>query len=153
MRIYLVQHGESVAGEINPDRPLTENGRKDINKLAEFLRKNRSPVSKILHSGKTRAQQTAEILGISLLPDGIIEMINGITPKDPVVNFARDIYQLNSNTMIVSHLPFLPKLISCLITGRNDQLIVNYQPGTIVCIEQDEDRTWKIQWMIRPDCF
>ena len=33
MRLYLVQHGEAVAKEVDPDRPLSEHGREDIVRL------------------------------------------------------------------------------------------------------------------------
>lgn len=153
MKLYLIQHGESVSGEVDPDRPLTDKGRKDIEILAELLRENGTEISKILHSGKTRAQQTAEILATTLLQNGKIETINGIAPKDSIEKFTTRIPELDTNSVVVSHLPFLAKLVSSLITGNYNQTVVEFQPGTIVCIEQDADAAWKIQWMIRPDCF
>ena len=39
MRIYLTQHGLAVPKDIDPDRPLSEQGREDVRRLAEFLDK------------------------------------------------------------------------------------------------------------------
>lgn len=63
MRIYLVQHGESKSEEIDPERRLTESGSRDVQEIADFLRTSDAlEVNEIWHSGKVRAQQTAELL-------------------------------------------------------------------------------------------
>jgi phosphohistidine phosphatase SixA len=151
MKLYLIQHGDSVSKEVNPDRPLSAEGERDVKQVAGFLKRAGVPVSKILHSGKTRARQTAEILATALHTNGDIEAITGIDPNDPMEPFAASLLQLNTGTMIVGHLPFMARLVSYLITGNDDQPIVAYQPGGVVCLEQNENKIWQIQWMIRPD--
>ena len=152
MRLYCIQHGESLAKEIDPERRLTQQGEQDVQKLAGFLKRGGMPVSAILHSGKTRARQTAEILAEALLPDGKVAAIGGIDPNDPVEPFAAKLAQLGTDTMIVGHLPFMAKLVAHLLTGRTEPSLVVYQPGTVICLEQDEHQRWQVQWMIRPDC-
>ena len=152
MKLYLVQHGESVSKEIDPDRPLSAQGELDVKQLADFLKQAGVSVDQIKHSGKTRARQTAEILAKVLLDNGDIEAIEGIAPNDPVAAFALTIPTLKTNTMIVGHLPFMAKLVSYLITYETNQPLVAYKPGSVVCLEQDESMNWQIQWMIRPDC-
>jgi len=153
MKLYLVQHGESVAKEINPDRPLSAQGEHDVKQVAGHLQQAGVFVGKIRHSGKTRARQTAEILAKALLKNGKTETIKSIAPNDPVDPLAVSIPELDTNTMIVGHLPFMAKLVSYLITGKDDHSFLTYRPGSIVCLEQDENQTWQIQWMIRPDCL
>jgi phosphohistidine phosphatase len=153
MKLYLVQHGESVAKEINPDRPLSAQGEHDVKQVAGHLQQAGVSVGKIRHSGKTRARQTAEILAKALLKNGKIETIESIAPNDPVASLAASIPELDANTMIVGHLPFMAKLVSYLITGKDDHPFLTYRPGSIVCLEQDENQIWQIQWMIRPDCL
>ncbi|MGH8119554.1 MAG: phosphohistidine phosphatase SixA [Gammaproteobacteria bacterium] len=152
MRLYLVQHGEAVAKEKDPERPLSARGKSDVMRIAGFLKQAGIPVSRILHSGKTRARQTAEILGQALLAQGHIEAIDGIAPNDPVDAFALNLQGLESGTMTVGHLPFLAKLAAWLVTADENQPLVAFQQGSVVCLEQDESDTWKIQWMVRPDC-
>ncbi len=153
MKLYLVQHGQSVSKEIDPDRPLSAQGEHDVNQVADFLQQSGVAVDRIKHSGKTRARQTAEILAKALLNNGDIVAIVGIAPNDPVGSLAETIPVLETNTMIVGHLPFMAKLVSYLITGKDDYPLLTYQPGSIVCLEQDENHAWQIQWMIRPDCL
>jgi phosphohistidine phosphatase SixA len=52
--------------------------------------------------------------------------------------------------MIVGHLPFLGKLVALLVTGSEENEIVEYQVGSIVCIERRDDGKWKVAWMITP---
>ena len=61
MRLYLVQHGEAVVKDGDPARPLTDRGRRDAGKTAEFLRIAGITVDIIWHSAKQRARETAEI--------------------------------------------------------------------------------------------
>lgn len=152
MRLYLVQHGEAVTKETDPDRPLSARGKSDVTRVAGFLQQSGAPVSRILHSGKTRARQTAEILGRVLPGNSPIEAIDGIAPNDPVDTFALTLQVLETGTMIVGHLPFLEKLAAWLVTADENQPLVAFQQGSVVCLEQDESHTWKIQWMVRPDC-
>ena len=37
MKLYLVQHGEACAKDVDPQRPLTEQGRADVDRLARLL--------------------------------------------------------------------------------------------------------------------
>jgi phosphohistidine phosphatase len=152
MRLYLVQHGEAVPKEIDPDRPLSPQGENDIKRIAGFLKASGIPVKRILHSGKTRARQTADIMKHDLLKNAPVETIDGIAPNDPVETFAMKVPTLGTEVMIVGHLPFMAKLMAWLVTADETRSLVAYQPGSVVCLEQDASRNWQILWMIRPDC-
>lgn len=151
MRIYLVQHGESVSAEVDPARPLSEQGKQDIKRLAAFLKRAGVRVSKVIHSGKARARQTAEILAEAMATPDLIETSPRINPNDPVEAFAQQIPSWDEDTLVVGHLPFLAKLVSRLVTGLEGKTIVSYHPGSLVCLEPDEMGSWKVAWMIRPE--
>jgi phosphohistidine phosphatase len=68
MRLYLVQHGEAVAEDVDPARPLSATGQSDVTKVARFLAASGLSVSQVLHSGKLRAEQTAALLAAALAP-------------------------------------------------------------------------------------
>ena len=153
MKLYLIQHGAAVPKDVDPDRPLSQDGKKDVKNIAKILKKNGISVSKILHSGKTRALQTAEILVQIILNNGHIEAIDDIGPNDSVEDFIETIPTLETNTMIVGHLPFMAKLVTSLMADFEEPSLVAYRPGSVVCLEQDDQHNWQMQWMIRPDCF
>jgi len=151
MRLYLVQHGEALSKEEDPGRPLSRRGKHDVVQLTEVLYKSGITVDAVLHSGKMRAQQTAETLAEKLLLKGKAEAITDINPNDAVQDFSLKVNKFKHDTMLVGHLPFMAKLVSCLTTGKEELDIVDYKPGSIVCLEQDVERKWRICWMLRPD--
>lgn len=153
MKLYLVQHGDALTKDVDPGRPLSPRGEKDVQRIAGFLEQAGILVEKVVHSGKVRAHQTAEILGDKILLKGEVEAIPGINPDDPVEEFSVKVQKLKHDTMVVGHLPFVARLTAHLVTGDAEQTVMAYKPGSIVCLEQDEDKAWQIQWMIRPDLF
>ncbi|MCI0505050.1 MAG: phosphohistidine phosphatase SixA [Gammaproteobacteria bacterium] len=149
--LYLAQHGEALAKEIDPDRPLSNRGAAAVTRMAGFLANAGIGLDCVLHSGKTGAMQTAEIFAKSICETGVIETISGINPNDPVDECAAFVERLNSPTMIVGHLPFMAKLVSRLLIDNEDTLLVEYQPGSVVCLGRDDGDHWVIHWMLRPE--
>ncbi len=72
MALYLVQHGRSHPKDVDPDQGLTDDGRAEVQRIADVARGYGVKVRMILHSGKTRARQTADIMAAALAPaDGV----------------------------------------------------------------------------------
>ncbi|MBL1142197.1 MAG: phosphohistidine phosphatase SixA [Proteobacteria bacterium] len=151
MKLYLVQHGKSLSKEIDPGCPLSPEGEEDVRQVSEFLRASGITVNSVLHSGKMRAHQTAEIFADALLISGEEDVIDGIKPNDSIQDFSIKVHQFKSDTMLVGHLPFMEKMVSYLITGNEDSAIVAYKQGSVVCLQQDKEEHWRIQWMLRPE--
>ena len=57
MRLYLVQHGKAKPAEEDPNRGLTDEGRAEVRRVAEFLAEQQISISLIHHSGKARAHR------------------------------------------------------------------------------------------------
>ncbi len=151
MKLYLVQHGEAVAKEVDPDRPLSERGLRDMEKMALFLRRGGISVGRILHSGKRRAEQTAQVLATAIMPEDQPESVEGIKPNDDVASFGEKLGDLQDDTLVAGHLPFMARLVAWLITGNNDLGMLAYRPGSVVCLEQQEEGMWILERMIRPE--
>jgi phosphohistidine phosphatase len=150
MRIYLVQHGESRPEEEDPQRKLTDEGVRSVQKVARFLRPLGLNLESVWHSGKHRAQQTAEILaGAVSASQGLLQR-DGLAPKDPVAPLKQAIEQSAGDLMIIGHLPFLGKLAALLLADDEDAEIVAFKFGCVVCVERTEDGPWKLAWMIVP---
>ena len=115
MRLYLVQHGDAISKEMDRERPLSDQGRADLQRIAAFLAKAGIRVSVILHSGKKRAEQTAELLAASVGVGEHLEKVSGIDPLDPTSEFAGIVNEWTADTMVVGHLPFMAGLVSGLI--------------------------------------
>lgn len=151
MKLYLVQHGEAVSKQADPARPLSEQGVQDVQAVAAFLGDAGIQVSRVWHSGKQRAGQTATILAKAVLSGGRTEGVEGINPNDPVDEFATDADVWSEDTLVVGHLPFMSRLVSLLMTGDTNTELVQYQPGSLVCLERVDAEQWVIAGMLRPD--
>jgi len=151
MKLYLIQHGEACSKEENPERPLTEQGKADINRLAVFLRKGNIRVGRVMHSGKLRAAQTVERLLNSVAPGIDVEVSDKINPNSDVGIFAELSFIWSEDTLIVGHLPFLAKLVSQLTLRNSDNLFSNFAPGSAICLERTENNQWVVNWMVRPE--
>ncbi len=150
MNLYLVQHGDALPKEVDPDRSLSESGRLDVQRMALFLNKTGLRVARIMHSGKKRAEQTAELLAASVSPGAKLEQVSGIDPLDPTNHLVGEIRNWNERTMVVGHLPYMSKLVSRLVVGNEAITTVVFTPGTLVCLERSEDGSFSVAWMLRP---
>lgn len=151
MRAYLVQHGDAVSEQVDPTRPLSEKGRKDVAKTAALLRSNGLTVSAIYHSGKTRAAQTAEGLACGVMAARGILPMDGIAPNDPVAPLRDKLQESPEDVVIVGHLPFLSKLVNALLGKEEGKELLAFQPGGVVCIDRTGPAEWKVRWMLVPD--
>lgn len=150
MKLYLVQHGDAVTKDIDPERPLSDQGVHDVGAIAGHLKATVPVVAHIIHSGRLRAQQTAEILAKTAFPQAVIAVHDSINPLDLPTVVAEEIDQWQEDTIVVGHLPFLAKLVTLLVADHEEPVVVAYSPGTVVCLEQDTDLDWRIAWMLTP---
>lgn len=150
MNIYLVQHGIPKSEVEDPQKPLSEIGKKEVEKVAKVLREKEIKVAKIFHSGKLRAKETAEILGRYLEPEEGIFESEGLNPLDPPEIWANQLVNENKPFMLVGHLPHLQKLCSLLVVGVSDKPIIKFRQGGVVALEKT-DEGWIISWVLFPD--
>ena len=150
MRLYLVQHGEALAKERDPERRLSEHGRSDIERLAAVLALREVRAERVYHSGKARAEQTAVLLAEALTDDGRCEAQTGLLPNDPVEAVAAETERWSDDVVLVGHLPFMARLAALLVVGRADAEIAAFRPGSMLCLERDDD-SWSVAWMLRPE--
>jgi len=153
MKLYLVQHGEAVPKDEDPERPLSAQGELDVHAMMAMARDAGIVVERVWHSGKQRAEQTANILAGAVLSGGGVEVVKGLSPNDPVAEFASDADVWEGDTLVVGHLPFMSRLVALLVGGDQECEIVQFYPGSIVCLQRVAADRWVIIWMIRPDIF
>jgi phosphohistidine phosphatase len=150
MELYLVQHGEATTESDDPQRPLTERGKAEVEKVARYAAGLKLPVSLILHSGKLRAQQTAEILAQHLVPPQGIRELKRLAPTDDPQVAEALIRQSAEPMMLVGHLPHLSRLTSLLVLGSPEREVVRFRNGGMVCLRRDESG-WAVRWILTPE--
>ena len=151
MALYLVQHGQSLPKDVDPDQGLSEEGVAETERIAGVAKKNHVNVGQICHSAKTRARKTAEIFASALNPPAGVLEVQGLKPMDDVAAFAASI-KSDTNTMLVGHLPFMERMTSYLITGSIEKPIFKFQNSGIVCLDLNpETKSWVIIWTLMPN--
>jgi phosphohistidine phosphatase len=152
MKLYLVRHGAAAPAQENPEQPLTEKGRQDIQRLAVFLARSGVQVVRVIHSGKKRAQDTAVLLADVVGPGKVVEEAEaGLGPNDSTDLLATATDALIEDTMVVGHMPFMGRMVSRLLAGAEDAISVAFEPGTMACLERsDNGGGWHLEWMAGP---
>ena len=153
MHIYLVQHGAAVPKDENPKKPLSDNGREDVKRVASFLARSRLSAARVIHSGKLRALETALLLAEVLGPGHLVEEVaSGLAPNDSTDDLFAAIDGWTEDTIVVGHLPFMSKMVSRLVTGDEDETVVHFKPGAVASLERGENGGgWTVQWFVRPE--
>lgn len=151
MKLYLVQHGDACAKEVDPERPLTEKGEADIDCLARWMQQTGIQVDRVIHSGKRRARQTAERLAAVIAPGTSLEVSGLMNPNDNPKAFDWQTGSWDRDTLVVGHMPFMARLVSHLLVEDENRLSTGYLPGSAVCLELCQDTHWQMNWMIRPE--
>ena len=145
MAMYFVQHGIAVDKSIDPDRPLSDEGRQGVEKMAGYLSGSNIRIAKIYHSGKTRAEQTAAIFA-DALGESSSEARDLLNPMDDVEQL---IPQLEDNCMYVGHLPHLQRLVARLLCGDQQAPVVSFENAGVICVSHSE-QTYTLEWLLKP---
>ena len=156
MMVYLMQHAQAVAEEVDSLRPLSEEGQTAIARVAARVALHSLAVEHIYYSGKLRARQTAEILAAALHLENGVEQLEGLNPKDraePLARWLRVETQkpAEGGIVLVSHLPLLDRLASLLLTGNEEMGVIAFQYAALVALEPKGDgKRFAVQWVLTP---
>ena len=150
MRLHLVQHGDAVSKDLDPERPLTARGCEQVSRLGRLLAHGGIAVNRVLHSGKRRAEETATILAEALSPPGGVGILPGLNPRDPPEPLVEQVAGWREDTMLVAHMPILGRLASILLC-KTEASLVRFVPGTLVALERDEDGHWRVAAVLPPE--
>ena len=151
MELYLIQHGEAKSKQEDPERPLADKGVKNTKKTAAFFKQLPTGIDLIWHSGKKRAEQTAEIFKETLGTEVQIEISEGLAPNDDIAIIKEKIDTAEQDSIaLVGHLPHLSRLASELLTGNQEMEIIRFKNAGIVCL-LGEFQDWELEWIVSPD--
>ncbi len=149
MNVYLVQHGEAKTEAEDPERALTQFGTEVVERIAAWAAKTGIEVDQVRHSGKRRAQQTAEILAHGIVPSQGVVSVSGLNPNDDVVPWAENLAEESGSVMLVGHLPFMSRLASLLLVGDPTKGILRFRNAGIACLISEKGQ-WSLGWVVTP---
>ncbi|MFV9615153.1 MAG: phosphohistidine phosphatase SixA [Gammaproteobacteria bacterium] len=145
--VYFAQHGLAVDKAEDAKRPLSRAGIEQSKTIARAMQNSKIPITRVFHSGKLRASQTAEIFQ-QILNISSIAAIDGLSPNDEVTLLAQN---LNINhALYIGHLPHLEKLAAYLVTGNENSNIIKFQNSAVLCLEKSENN-YQLRWYLTPE--
>ena len=153
MDVYLMQHGEAAAEAADPARPLTDEGRAIVTQVASRAQAAGVRIDRCLHSGKLRAEQTAEVLAAAVRPASV-DARDGLAPNDPISPVLEWLpeHPGTDSVAVVGHLPFLDRLASALVAGDQDAHVIDFQMGALVKLVPKPERAgYAVAWVLAPD--
>lgn len=148
-----MQHGEAVPADLDPERPLTEAGRAAVARVAAHAVACGVQIERIVHSGKLRARQTAEILA-DALGCSDLAAAPGLKPNDDVVAAAESLIDADrpGSVAFVGHLPFLDRLASLLVAGDPGAHVIALRNGGLVKLVPTAGANgFSVAWVITPE--
>lgn len=149
MRLYLTRHAEAMLVEQDPARGLSRRGKAEAESVGRKLARLGAHPARVLCSPKTRARQTAGIIAAALGAPAPIEL-DGLSPNGSPVDVAAELQAAGEDSLLVSHLPFLPALAERLLAGEKPPGHV-FGPGGTLILERDPGGVWTIAAQVEPD--
>jgi phosphohistidine phosphatase len=147
MELYLMQHGEARPESEDPERPLSARGRHDVEAVARLAARLGVRIETILHSGKLRARQTAEVMAERLQPSPRLAELEGLAPNDDPQRVADGLESQGRSCLLVGHLPQLGRLASLLLVGDASRSLIAFRMGGLVSLVHD-DTGWHVRWIL-----
>lgn len=120
MFVYLVHHADAVGPDVDPQRPLSAEGRAHAERIAGEAHDRQCTPSAIWHSGKLRARQTAEPFLRLCSPFAEFKMVRGLQPEDPPAWIQDELAAETRDVMLVGHMPHIRALANLLSRGTSD---------------------------------
>ena len=128
-------------------RPLTERGQLGVTRVAEEAHRRGVKPDVIWHSGKLRARQTAEAFWRACNPLAEFAATRGLQPDDPPSWMRDRLIGESRSILLVSHMPYLPKLLHMLCGDHADPPAFDFPMHGCVALEAD-GLLWKELWRI-----
>ena len=148
MRCYLVRHGTAAPGPDDRARPLTTEGRAEVEATTQALLAHGVEVAAIHHSGLARARETAEILGRALAPPRGVHAATGLAPEDDPDVARAELELAREPLMLVGHLPHLARLAAALV-GAAGMEGFRFSPGMALGLRRDPGG-WELDLVVPP---
>jgi phosphohistidine phosphatase len=164
MRLILLRHGIAADLRDTParadgrppsdaDRPLTERGRRRLDRAARGLRRLGVRPDRILHSGFTRARETAERIVAGLKVDAPrFVVVAALVPEADPSEFFRILPSLAAEQLLcVAHAPILDRILA-LACGVKGRLVSALGKAGAVCLELPDScrPAARIVWFLPP---
>jgi phosphohistidine phosphatase len=156
MEIYLLRHGiaeDGPAGQPDPERALTQDGRKKLRTVLRVAASAGVEPSLILTSPYKRALQTAQMAGEILGYKGELLRTKALEPNIAPRSVWDEIrvHKDEARIVLVGHEPLFSRLTAYLLGAP--ELQVDFKKGAIACVEVERfpaEPHGVLRWVLTP---
>jgi phosphohistidine phosphatase len=134
--VYILRHGEASHEALNDrGRPLSDDGKLSITRVAKYLADEKILLAKIITSPLLRAWQTAQIIGDSFKVNESIQESEYLLPESNPVDIIMELksFRDDEKILLISHHPFLSLLISKLTGNLTNK--IEMRTSSLACVE------------------
>ncbi len=142
--VIIVRHGDAVTADIDPQRPLSRHGVGEAERLAAALSKDGVTVSRVVHSGKARAMQTAGIVGRLIAPGVDPFQANGLNPDDDPSQVISALRAEPASILVAGHMPSVGRITLGLIPNA-PPTVANFWTGSAVRLTRHAEEDWELE--------
>jgi phosphohistidine phosphatase len=160
MNLYILRHGIAVdhgtpGYENDADRPLTPEGERKLERIAEAMDRMDLDLDLILTSPFVRARQTAEGVAEVLKLRKKVELTDTLTPggdSQKLIELIAHHQPEVDKVALVGHEPYLSGLISLLVAGKEGFGVVMKKGGLckLAVDSLKHGRCAEIAWLLTP---
>jgi phosphohistidine phosphatase len=121
VELYLMQHGEALAKDVDPERGLSPEGQDHVRVAARALSNLGIPITGICSSPKKRAIQTAQAVAYAFsVPDSALRVIEALEPLVPPEEAIEALKPLGMEgaLLLAGHLPSLAEICAYIMDSR-----------------------------------
>ncbi|EMA8584831.1 phosphohistidine phosphatase SixA [Escherichia coli] len=153
MQIFIMRHGEAAIDAASDAlRPLTERGKSESIKMAEWMTKQGYTIDYVLVSPYLRAQQTFDAVKTDLVLPNKIEIDEGLIPGGNPSHVAHYLRALGDtgykNILVISHLPLVGYVVAELCPAVCAPM---FSTSTIACVDFDLSKgAGELLWQVSP---
>jgi phosphohistidine phosphatase len=161
MDLFLIRHADAIPlGEpgitVDAERPLSEKGVRQSERLAQFLNQGGFHFDRLLVSPLLRARQTAEVLLRALGNESLqIEECEDLVPDARSRKLAKFLRRSGAERIaLVSHLPFIGEFAAWMIGSKKAQ--IDFAKGGMAQISTGPDvakGTGILNWLVVPAMY
>lgn len=150
MRLYVVRHGDALSKAQDPTRPLSEEGRRQVEATAALAKRVGVKPVVIAHSDKLRARQTAHILAEVLdPPQGLRELADDLAPNADPESLRHLCCEEKGDKLVVGHLPHLGQAVTDLLAPGCDHSLIALAAACLVVLEETRG-SWQLHAVVPP---
>ncbi len=154
--LFILRHGEAgnrmTVVEEDSERPLTPDGRAEMQKIAKSLKSIGLQTKQIYTSPLKRARETAEITA-KILNIPTLEEWDELKPDGSKVALYRKLERLeqNSRPILVGHEPYLTSMIGVIIGTKSPKIVLKKGGVGKVRITSFTPRiSGELRWLLTP---